>query len=145
MWIKLLLPFFLIAASLGAKEYGALRVKEVVRVIDGDTIKVDIHGIHPLIGDGISVRLAGIDTAELSSTDPRIKKLALEAKAFVEKALANSDNVLLLNIKRGKYFRILAEVYVDGERLADKLLEAGLAVPYKGGKKPDWATLSASF
>ena len=39
------------------------------------------------------------------------------------------------NIKRGKYFRIAADVIVDGESLADVLIEAGVAIKYDGGKK----------
>ena len=39
------------------------------------------------------------------------------------------------NLERGKYFRIVADVYVDGENLADILIDAGMAVRYGGGKK----------
>jgi micrococcal nuclease len=38
-------------------------------------------------------------------------------------------------MERGKYFRIAADVYVDGENLADVLVEAGVAVRYDGGNK----------
>ena len=38
-------------------------------------------------------------------------------------------------MKRGKYFRIAADVIVDGEDLGDMLVEAGMAVRYNGGKK----------
>jgi endonuclease YncB( thermonuclease family) len=38
-------------------------------------------------------------------------------------------------MKRGKYFRIAADIIVDGESLADLLVEAGMAVKYDGGKK----------
>ncbi len=41
-------------------------------------------------------------------------------------------------MQRGKYFRIVADVYVDGNSLADELLQAELAKPYDGGKKPKW-------
>jgi micrococcal nuclease len=39
---------------------------------------------------------------------------------------------------RGKYFRILADVYVDGENLTDLLISAGHARPYDGGKREGW-------
>ena len=39
------------------------------------------------------------------------------------------------NLERGKYFRIVADVYVDGEDLGGLLVEAGAAVRYDGGKK----------
>ena len=42
-------------------------------------------------------------------------------------------------VKTGKYFRIVADVMVDGESLADELIEVGMAVSYDGGKKvKDW-------
>ena len=42
----------------------------------------------------------------------------------------------LRNIKRGKYFRIVADVYLDGNvSYAKEMLKLGLAVPYNGGHK----------
>jgi len=46
-----------------------------------------------------------------------------------------NGNRVLLPLERGKYFRIAADVIVDGESLADMLIEAGMAVRYDGGKK----------
>ena len=141
MKIKALLLCLLLTVSLhakGPKTYGAFYVSELIKVIDGDTIKVNIAHVHPLIGEAISVRFAGIDTPEISSTDPKIKALALKAKTFTEEALKSADHILLKNLRRDKYFRILAEVHIDGVNLSEKLIEAGLALPYRGGKKPSW-------
>jgi len=41
----------------------------------------------------------------------------------------------LQDMERGKYFRIAADVIVDGENLADMLIEARMAIRYDGGKK----------
>ena len=41
-------------------------------------------------------------------------------------------------MQRGKYFRILADVYVDGISLADNLIKAGHARVYDGGKRLGW-------
>lgn len=141
MRIKILLFFLLLTSPLpakGPKTYGALYVSEIISVIDGDTIKVNIDHIHPLIGERIPVRLAGIDTPELSSPNPHIKALALKAKAFTENALKNSNRILLTNLRRDKYFRLLADLQIDGISLSEMLLDAGLARPYHGGEKPDW-------
>ena len=43
--------------------------------------------------------------------------------------------IALRNMERGKYFRIDADVIVDGESLGDMLIEAGVAVRYDGGKE----------
>jgi micrococcal nuclease len=40
-------------------------------------------------------------------------------------------------MKCGKYFRIAADIIIDGESLADMLIEAGMAIKYDGGKKSD--------
>lgn len=44
----------------------------------------------------------------------------------------------LRNIQRSKYFRILADVYIDGVSLADNLIQSGHARPYDGGKRLGW-------
>jgi endonuclease YncB( thermonuclease family) len=42
-------------------------------------------------------------------------------------------------MERGKYFRIAADVFVDGENLSEVLVGAGMAIRYSGGKKTfDW-------
>ena len=54
---------------------------------------------------------------------------------MVADILKDAKKITLNNMKRGKYFRIAADVIVDGENLADILIQAGLAIEYNGGKK----------
>ena len=54
---------------------------------------------------------------------------------MVADILKDAEQIVLRNMERGKYFRIAANVYADGENLADMLIEAGMAVRYYGGKK----------
>ena len=54
---------------------------------------------------------------------------------MVADILRDAEQITLRNLERGKYFRIVADVYVDEESLADMLIEAGMAVRYDGGKK----------
>ena len=54
---------------------------------------------------------------------------------MVADILKDAEQINLKNMERGKYFRIAADVYVDGESLADMLIEAGMAIRYNGGKK----------
>jgi len=49
--------------------------------------------------------------------------------------LKDAEKIDLMNMERGKYFRIAADVFADGENLADILIESGMAVRYEGGKK----------
>lgn len=46
-------------------------------------------------------------------------------------------------MERGKYFRIVADIEVDGENLAELLLDNGLAKPYDGRNKPEWGGIKS--
>ena len=54
---------------------------------------------------------------------------------MVADILKDAEQINLKNMERGKYFRIAADVIVDGENLGDLLIEAGMAIRYNGGKK----------
>ena len=44
-------------------------------------------------------------------------------------------SVIRKNMRRGKYFRIVADVYADGKNLAEALVGSGMTVRYNGGKE----------
>lgn len=141
MFKKGLLLFVISALSATASaDYGTLRVDEVRSVYDGDTFKVTIKSVHPLIGDKVSIRVAGVDTPELRAKCDKEKKLAILAKQYTVQFLRSANVVELRNIERGKYFRIVADVYADGRSLTNELLSRGLGVPYDGGKKVNWCS-----
>lgn len=54
---------------------------------------------------------------------------------MVTDILKDAERIDLKNMGRGKYFRIVADVYVDGGNLAETLIDSGMAVRYDGGKK----------
>ena len=116
-----------------------LQPADVVSVYDGDTFKVDLEGVHPLFGDDVSVRINGIDTPEIKGETDEVEALGREARDFVDATLKGATQIELRNLQRDKYFRILADVYVNGQLLADALKEKGLAKDYDGqGPKPTW-------
>jgi endonuclease YncB( thermonuclease family) len=120
---------------------GLLEIKpeQVVEVYDGDTFKIDLPEVHPLFGKRLPIRLKGIDTPEMRGTSEEIKVLAEQARELTERALKSAKAIELRNPERGKYFRIVAEVWVDGKPLAELLKEEGLAKDYDGeGKRPEW-------
>jgi micrococcal nuclease len=105
----------------------------VQKVVDGDTIDVLIDlGFKIYIKERL--RIARIDTAELSSKDPETVKMAIAARDFLVAHLVGMD-VIILTSKSDKYGRYIAEViYVDNgieKNISDILLENKLAVPYK--------------
>jgi len=112
----------------------------LVRVYDGDTFYVTFPTWDPIVGEELGIRINGIDTPEMRTKSMREKYLAKQAKAYVEKRLTSGKYIELHNVKRGKYFRLVADVIVDGNDLAKDLIDFNLAVPYDGGTKTvDWS------
>ena len=141
---KIILSLFIIFASLQAeslsnKNYGTALVSEVTSIYDGDTFRVNIKDYPDLLGYRIGIRVNGVDTPEMRGKCKQEKDLARQAKQITVTALRGAKKIELRNMKRGKYFRIVADVYIDDESLTDKLINSGLAVRYDGGTKTkDW-------
>ena len=70
------------------------KVKEVVKVVDGDTIDVVIDLGFDLFKKE-RVRLAGIDTPESRTRDLEEKKLGLEAKKYLEIHLQGANEIII--------------------------------------------------
>jgi len=115
--------------------YGDFNDVVFIRNYDGDTFTVDIPNIPAILGDDINVRVLGIDTPEIKGHCIKEKQLAQETKKYVHDILSNSSKINLKNIKRDKYFRILADVETSEGDLAKLLLDKGYAVEYNGGTK----------
>jgi len=115
------------------------RIKKVLKVVDGDTIDVDID-----LGFNISyyqrVRLAGIDTPESRTTDKEEKILGLEVKDRVKHLIDNAKTVVIRTEKPDsseKYGRILGWLYLDGAETSvnHALIADGFAWAYMGDTK----------
>ncbi len=132
----ILIPIFILLSSLSyAKPFGDFEGAVYVRNYDGDTITFNLPGLHPIIGDEISIRVNGIDTPEIRGKCEKEKYDAKQAKEMVADVLKDAEQIVLKNMERGKYFRITADVIADGKNLADVLMESGMAIRYDGGKK----------
>lgn len=114
-------------------------VKEVTKVVDGDTIDVVID-----LGFDISfssrVRLAGIDTPESRTADKMEKALGLESKKYLAERIKEAKTVVIKTEKMDsseKYGRILGWVYLDGSgnSLNHEMIEKGYAWGYLGDTK----------
>ncbi|GGX87484.1 hypothetical protein GCM10007160_13610 [Litchfieldella qijiaojingensis] len=129
----------LLSAPAMAQPYGPIFVNEITGVYDGDTFYVNIVEWPPIIGNNMPVRIQGINTPELRSrcdTDAAKeaeRERARKAKAFVEEQLREADTIVLHNIERGSFFRLIADVKLDGRDLGDLLIAAGHAQPYEPG------------
>jgi endonuclease YncB( thermonuclease family) len=114
-------------AEFGDADFGAVAKRpasRVVRVIDGDTLEVDIHlhGTSWLIGE--RMRLNGINCPEMSTAAGK------EAAAFTKQwLLASPEPEVRLSPKRDKYGRLLGNLTrADGLSLSAMLLDQGHAV-----------------
>lgn len=103
-------------------------MSRLVKVIDGDTFRCDIDGWPKLFGYNIPVRVCGVNTPERNSPEPVLRELARKAKSETQSLLLNGKRIVLKNISRGKYFRLIADVEIDGLDLGEYLVSNGLAV-----------------
>ena len=114
----------------------------IVKVIDGDTVDVDID-----LGFGVwmkkeRVRFMGLDTPESRTSDKEEKVFGLMAKDFVlEKMPVGSTQVLkTFKDSTGKFGRILGDFLIDGEKsLVESMIHNRLGVAYHGQSKDDIA------
>jgi len=118
--------------------YGSATVSAVTSIYDGDTFRANIEGFPTIVGEHMSIRISGIDTPELRGKCPQEKTQAKLAKQFTVKHLRSGKEITLKNIKRGKYFRLIADVYVDGINLAEQLIKHNHAIEYHGKTKKNW-------
>ena len=118
------------------------RVK-IVKIIDGDTVDVDID-----LGFGVwmhkeRIRLFGIDTPESRTRDLEEKKYGVAAKKFLTNMLDDEGGIILKTHKdkTGKFGRILGELwrttnYAD-QSINNYMIEKHHAVAYHGQSKED--------
>ncbi len=140
---SLLALALLMCASVGFaaaddENYGSVTVSEVTSIYDGDTLRVTIAGWPPVAGNRIAVRVKGIDTPEMRGQCEQEKALARKAKQTTVDMIRSGRKIELRNLQRDKYFRLLADVYVDNKSLGARLKKAGLARAYNGDTKKGW-------
>jgi len=123
---------------------------EVTRVVDGDTVDVDID-----LGFGVwlrkeRVRLMGVDTPESRTKDLEEKFYGKQSKKFLKEYMKDKE-VWLISHGKGKFGRILGELIVkvkeneghpvyevDVEKVVnEELINHFHAVPYFGQSKDD--------
>jgi micrococcal nuclease len=111
---------------------------KISRVVDGDTVDVDID-----LGFGTwrcneRIRLYGVDTPECRTRDAQEKAAGFLAKEFVEDALHVGGTYKLQTREKGKFGRFLGVIYLtEGTSINDALISENLAVAYHGQSKED--------
>ena len=118
---------------------------KVVKIIDGDTVDVDID-----LGFGVwlkkeRIRMFGIDTPESRTRDLDEKKYGLMAKDYITRLLDDEGGIVLKTRKdaEGKYGRILGELWRTTDfadtSINDLMIKNHHAVSYHGQSKDDIA------
>jgi len=115
----------------------------LIKVVDGDTVDVDID-----LGFGVClkderVRIMGIDTPESRTSDKVEKVFGLAAKNRLKELLHDGGKLITTEDKsgedmKGKFGRILGDFRApDGRLVTEIMIEEGHCVPYHGGSKDD--------
>ena len=109
------------------------KVKKINRVIDGDTVDLDID-----LGFGITishrVRLKDIDAPETRTKDLEEKERGLAAKEWLEEQLSREGEWVIETYKEDKYGRILGTLYLVGDSVTinEWMMNEGITEPYSG-------------
>ena len=113
---------------------------KLVKVVDGDTVDVDIY-----LGFGVwlqnqRIRMYGIDAPESRTSDKVEKVYGMAAKEFVIK-WTNAGDLVLKTFKdgKGKYGRILGELWYNDVNINQRMIEEHHAVKYYGQSKKEIA------
>jgi len=124
----------------------------IVRVVDGDTVDVDIDLGFDMWLRKQRIRLAGIDTPESRTKDKQEKHYGIAAKNFLKTLLREGEVYELETTEKGKFGRYLGTFTnpIIGD-VCDKMVECHQAVRYHGQNKHDiqrahranWAALRA--
>jgi len=111
----------------------------IQRVVDGDTVDVDIDLGFGVILKKERVRIMGIDTPESRTRDKVEKKFGLASKARLKEILGKEAVLVCKEYDaKGKFGRVLGDFTTnDGRMVTDVLVEEGHAVAYFGGSKDE--------
>ncbi|PWK60495.1 thermonuclease family protein [Roseicyclus mahoneyensis] len=136
------IPSFLALVFMGILTFSPLQATAssdsppcvVVRVVDGDTVDMDC------LGEGrFRARLTGYDTPETHR--PGCANEALLGQAATRRLRALVADARQIEARLGRWDRCerrLVQLSIDGRDVGARLIAEGLALPYDGGRRPDW-------
>jgi len=110
---------------------------EITKVVDGDTVDVDVDLGFGMVYKKQRVRLMGIDTPESRTRDLEEKFYGKESKKYLESMLKDMK-IELVSHDKGKFGRILGELFIEGDyekSINQLLIDNFHAVPYYGDSK----------
>jgi endonuclease YncB( thermonuclease family) len=139
--MKVFATLSLAAISVVASFSALADAYKITRVIDGDTVEIAVGFLPAPLPPKLSIRVLGIDTPEKApraQCEAEAEKAKL-ASAFTKNAIATAA-VIDVQIKSWDKYggRVLGNVFLDGQSLAEMLINQGLARAYFGEAKSSW-------
>ena len=110
---------------------------KIKKVVDGDTVDIDIDLGFDIVLTDQRVRLYGIDTPESRTRDKTEKVYGLAAKKFLKEALGKDGTLKTHKDAKGKFGRILGDLVADGKNINQLMISKHMAVRYIGQSKSD--------
>ena len=115
---------------------------KVLKIVDGDTVDVDIDLGFGIVLTDERVRIMGIDTPESRTSDKVEKVFGLASKNRLKELLDKEAILITFDDKngedmKGKFGRVLGDFKVGDKTVTEILIEEGHAVKYHGQAKSD--------
>lgn len=120
----------------------------IINVIDGDTILCNIDLGFKMMLWNWTIRLDGIDTPEIHSTDPLEVQAGNVVRNIIKGMLpSESETILESTTKPDKYGRVLGRIQnsMKSMWINDYLITRKLAKEYHGEKKSPWTTEELTY
>ena len=99
--------------------------------VDGDTLDMDFDHPHPKVGEGIRMRLTGVNTPEMKLDRVNAEK----AQLFLQNAIDEAEDVKFIYKGVGFHGRIVGDLILDGQSVSKMLINEGLGVEYNYREK----------
>ena len=111
----------------------------IVKVVDGDTVDVDIDLGFGMVYKKQRVRMLGIDTPESRTRDLVEKKFGKASKKHLKGMLEAAESIELVSHDKGKFGRILGDLFIDSNETSvnQQMILDHHAVAYTGGNKEE--------
>lgn len=111
----------------------------IVKVVDGDTVDVDIDLGFGMVYKKQRVRMLGIDTPESRTRDLVEKKFGKASKKHLKGMLEAAESIELVSHDKGKFGRILGDLFIGSNETSvnQQMILDHHAVEYTGGNKEE--------
>jgi hypothetical protein len=122
-----LLVLHLSAVVTAATQYSDCRVERLITVHSAGSFTCKPFGWQGIGPVRLRVQVAGVELKEDDLIADRDEEKTQDPRDFTAAKLKAAGSIELKNIEMRNYFRVIADVYIDGQSLADQLIGAGLA------------------